>query len=78
MQRSGGKSGRLILELPDSLTLAIPIWMLQPEAAQIQVSPTVYLCPSSLLKVIDLFNESCSSLKPILNASECHDGSTQF
>jgi hypothetical protein len=78
MQRSGGKSGRLILELPNSHTLAIPQWMLEPQAAQLQVGSDVHVDHHSLLSIIALLKENCSAPNTLTDVLECHDGPTQL
>ncbi len=78
LQRGRGESGQLTVELSAGKTLNLPLWMLQPEAALLQVSSNVDIPITILLEIIDLLNANCSALGPLSDALELPDGSTQL
>ena len=78
LQRAGGKAGRVTVELSPGKTLTLPLWMLQPEAALLQVGPGIDIPLPILLEIVDLVRANCSALKPISDALEPADGSTQL
>ncbi len=64
------------MELSAGKTLTLPLWMLQPEAAVLQISTTVDIPHSVLLEIVDLLSANCSAFKPLSDALEHTDGST--
>jgi hypothetical protein len=78
LQRASGKAGQVTVELSAGKTLTLPLWMLQPEAALLQLSPTVDISVPILLEIVDLVRANCSALKPLSDALEPTDGSTQL
>jgi hypothetical protein len=67
----------MTLMLSENKTLSVPIWMLQEEAAQFQIDSHALIPHTVLLEVVDLLCTSCSALKPLNNALEPPNGSTQ-
>jgi hypothetical protein len=78
LQRACGKAGQVTIELSPGKTLTLPLWMLQPEAALLQVGPGIDIPLPILLEIVDLVRANCSALKPISDALEPADGSTQL
>jgi len=56
LQRACGKSGQVTVELSAGKTLTIPLWMLQPEAAQLLISPNIDIPHTVLLEIVDLLS----------------------
>ncbi len=67
----------MTLVLSAKKTLSVPMWMLQQEAAQIQIDLAVVIPHTVLLEVVDLLSTNGSPIKPRNNALEPLDGSTQ-
>jgi hypothetical protein len=67
----------MTLVLSENKVLAVPIWMLQKDAAQFQIDSTVVIPHTALLEVVDLLSATCSSLRPPSNDLEPPYGSTQ-
>jgi hypothetical protein len=78
LQRSGGKSGRITLELSVGKTLSVPDWMLKPESAELQLGVDVALPRDTLLDVIALLTTNCFSLEPVIDALESSNGSAKL
>jgi hypothetical protein len=76
LQRASGKSGQVTVELSAGKTLTLPLWMLQPEAALLQVGTTIDIPCSILLEIVDLLSANCSAFQPLSDALEHTDGST--
>ncbi len=76
LQRACGKAGQVTVELSPGKTLTLPLWMLQPEVALLQVGPGIDIPLPILLEIVDLVRANCSALKPISDALEHTDGST--
>ena len=76
LQRAGGKSGQVTVERSPGKTLTLPMWMLQAEAATLQIGSTVDISPSVLLEIVELIRANCSALKPLSDALEQAHGST--
>jgi hypothetical protein len=76
LQRASGKAGQITVELSAGKTLTIPLWMLQPEAAQFQVSSNIEIPHMALLEVVDLLSTNGSALRHLSDALEYIDGST--
>ena len=75
---AGGKPEQVTLERSAAKTFTVPLWMLQPEAALLQVSANIEIPHTVLLEIIDLLTANCSALKPLSDALEHADGSTQL
>jgi hypothetical protein len=78
LQRTGGKPGQVTVELSAGKTLTLPLWMLQPDAASLRIDSTVNIPTPVLLEIVDLIHSSCSDLKPLFDALEHTDGSTNL
>jgi hypothetical protein len=78
LQRAGGKAGQVTVELSASKTLTLPLWMLQPEASLLQIGSTIDIPYPVLLEIVDLIRANCSAVKPLFDALEPPDGSTQL
>jgi hypothetical protein len=76
LQRASGKAAQVTVELSAGKTLTLPLWMLQPEAAQLQTSSNIDIPHRVLLDVVDLLSANCSSLRHLSDALEYIDGST--
>jgi hypothetical protein len=76
LQRASGKAGQVTVELSAGKTLTLPLWMLQPEAAVLQIGTTIDIPHSVLLEIVDLLSANCSAFKPLSDALEHTDGST--
>ena len=48
------KTGATTVQHPDGTTIKIPLWMLQPEAAQFELQSQIELSSTALLSLIDL------------------------
>jgi len=75
MPRSAVRSERLTLELPNGRALAVPLWMLEPVAAQYCIVSTPCIPLNILLTTIELVHKGCSASASDSNALEHHDGS---
>ena len=64
------------MELSAGKTLTVPLWMLQPEAAQLQMSSHIDIPHTVLLEIVDLLGANCSALGPHSDALEPNDVST--
>ena len=74
LPRSQARSGRVTLVLQSGKTLAVPQWMLQPEASLYQVNNQLATPTHVLLEIIDLLNTSCSAPYHSNNTLEQLDG----
>ena len=54
-------SGATTVQHPDGNTIKIPIWMLQPEAAQFERQSRIELSGSALLSLVDLLASASST-----------------
>jgi len=45
---------------PDGEAVKVPLWMLQPEAAQVSICEQIALSASALLSLVDLLSQSSS------------------
>jgi len=66
------------VELSTGKTLTLPLWMLQPDAALLQIGPAIDIPCPVLLEIVDLIRANCSALKSLFDALEQPDGSTQL
>ena len=67
LHRSGGKQNHLIIERSPGVTLAVPLWMLKPEASEICIGSIVEPPHTILLEIIDLLGANCFDLLSILD-----------
>jgi hypothetical protein len=58
LQRARGKAEQVSVELSAGKALTLPLWMLQPEAAQLQISSNIDIPHTALLEVVDLLRAS--------------------
>jgi hypothetical protein len=56
VHRSGGRSGRMTLDLGAGRTLSVPQWMLEPEAERFVLTESARIPIATLLNVIALMN----------------------
>jgi hypothetical protein len=77
VQRSGGKHNHLVLERSPGVTLAVPLWMVKPEASEICIGSIVEPPHTILLEIIDLLAANCFALVTPIDVLEHLDATTE-
>ena len=76
VQRSGGRSGRITLELLPDRTLSVPQWMLEAEAESLGIVVAARIPAAVLLDVVALLEAAWFAPRHLEDAQEPADATT--